>query len=57
MTACDKTLATTSPLRDNGLVGTPDIMADHWKTRAKVWGRHGILAERNRDQRSAPPWG
>jgi hypothetical protein len=56
MNACDKTLA-TPPLRDNGLVGTPDIMADGWQARVDVRGRQGILAERNRNHRSALVWG
>ena len=40
--ACDKTLATTPPLRDNGFAGTLDIMADCRQARMWVRGRQGF---------------
>jgi hypothetical protein len=33
MSACDKNLATISALRDNGIVGAPDMVADGWPAR------------------------
>lgn len=44
MTAFDKTLATTSLLRDNGLVGTPDRVADRWQACQETHSWEGLVA-------------
>jgi hypothetical protein len=44
--ACDKPLATTPPLRDNGFVGTPDITADCRQARMQVRGWQGSWQSR-----------
>jgi hypothetical protein len=44
MKAFDKTLATTSLLRDNGLVGTPDRVADRWQACQETRSWEGLVA-------------
>jgi hypothetical protein len=36
MNPCDKTLATIPVLRDNAVVGTPDMVADRWQARQEA---------------------
>jgi hypothetical protein len=48
MNPCDKTLATTLTLRDNAVVGTPDMVADRWQARQEAHGSPGIVVMWNR---------
>jgi hypothetical protein len=48
MTPCDKTLATTPALRDNVVVGTPDMVADRWQARQEAHGSPRIVVMLNR---------
>jgi hypothetical protein len=48
MNPCDKTLATISVLRDNAVVGTPDMVADRWQARQEAYDPPGIVAMWNR---------
>jgi len=48
MKDCDKNLATSELLRDNGIVFTPDIGAERRQARMEGRTRQGSLAERNR---------
>jgi hypothetical protein len=56
MKACDKPLATTALLRDNGIIGTPYIMADRWQARQKSLAWQGSLAEWNRGHLISLAW-
>jgi hypothetical protein len=47
MKARDKTLATTTWLRDNAIVGMPDMVADRWRARHRGHGWQGSWAARN----------
>jgi hypothetical protein len=56
MEARDKILATTALLRDNVVVGTPEMVAYNWWARRKARGRQRMLPERNRGHLISFAW-